>query len=48
MVPLNHKLVNGDVVEIIIDRKRLKPNPDWLDFVITTTARREITKAIKN
>jgi len=47
MVPLNHKLVNGDVVEIIIDRKRLKPNPDWLDFVITTTARREIMKILK-
>ncbi len=48
MVPLNHKLVNGDVVEIIIDRKRVKPNPDWLSFVVTTTARHEISKALKN
>ena len=47
MVPLDYKLVNGDVVEIIIDRKRAKPNPDWLNFVITTTARREISKALK-
>lgn len=48
MVPLSHKLVNGDVIEIIIDRKRNKPNHEWLDFVVTTTARREISKALKN
>lgn len=47
MVSLDHKLVNGDVVEIIIDRKRVKPNPDWLSFVVTTTARHEISKALK-
>jgi len=47
MVALNHKLINGDVVEIIIDRKRQKPSHEWLDFVITTTARREILKALK-
>lgn len=48
MVSLNHKLINGDVVEIIIDRKRQKPNHEWLDFVITTAARREISKVLKN
>lgn len=47
MVPLSHKLINGDVVEILIDRKRNKPNHEWLDFVVTTTARREISKALK-
>lgn len=47
MVPLSHKLINGDVVEIIIDRKRNKPNHEWLDFVVTTTARHEISKALK-
>jgi len=47
MVPLNHKLVNGDVVEIIIDRKRKLPNHEWLDFVVTTTARHQISKALK-
>lgn len=46
-VPLNTKLRNGDVVEIIIDRKRTLPNPDWLEFVVTQTARREISKAAK-
>ncbi len=48
MVPLSHKLVNGDVIEIIIDRKRNKPNHEWLDFVVTTTARHEISKALKD
>ncbi len=47
MVSLDHKLVNGDVVEIIVDRKRTVPNHDWLSFIVTTTARREITKALK-
>ena len=47
MVPLNHKLINGDVVEIIIDRKRQKPSHEWLDFVITPPARHEISKALK-
>lgn len=48
LVPLNHKLINGDVVEIIIDRKRTRPSHEWLDFVVTTTARHQITKALKN
>ncbi len=47
LVPLNHKLINGDVVEIIIDRKRAKPNHEWLNFVVTTTARHAISKALK-
>ena len=48
MDSLDHKLQNGDVVEIIVDRKRTKPNHDWLEFVVTTIARREISKALKN
>ena len=47
MVSLEHKLQNGDVVEILIDRKRTKPNLDWLSFVVTTIAKREITKTLK-
>jgi len=47
LVPLDFKLSNGDVVEILIDRKRVNPNPDWLEFVVTNTARREIHKALK-
>ncbi len=46
MVPLNHLLKNGDVVEVIIDKKRRKPNPDWLEFVVSTAARRSIAKEL--
>lgn len=48
LVSLDHKLINGDVVEIMLDRNRKAPNHDWLSFVVTTTARREISKALKN
>ena len=48
LVPLNQPLHNGDVVEIIIDRKRTKPSHEWLGFVVTTTARHHISKALKN
>jgi guanosine-3',5'-bis(diphosphate) 3'-pyrophosphohydrolase len=47
MVQLDHRLNNGDVVEILVDRKRKNPNPDWLNFIVTITARREISKIIK-
>jgi len=46
-VALSHLLKNGDVVEIIVDRKRTQPSHEWLDFVVTTTARREIAKSLK-
>ena len=48
LVPLHHKLVNGDVVEILVDKKRTQPSHEWLDFVVTTTARHQIFKALKN
>ncbi|MBT4722371.1 bifunctional (p)ppGpp synthetase/guanosine-3',5'-bis(diphosphate) 3'-pyrophosphohydrolase, partial [Candidatus Falkowbacteria bacterium] len=35
LVPLKHKLQNGDVVEIITDKNKKGPTPDWLDFVKT-------------
>ncbi len=46
MVQLDEKLQNGDVVEILLDRKRKIPNPHWLDFIVTATARREISKKV--
>lgn len=48
LVSLDYKLVNGDVVEIILDRNRKKPSRDWLEFVVTRTARHEIAKALKH
>lgn len=47
MVPLHHVLVNGDVVEILVDRNRKKPSHEWLSFVVTVRARQEINKELK-
>ncbi len=41
IVPLNHKLRNGDVVEIL-KGKVMKPSFDWLKIVKTTEARKKI------
>jgi GTP pyrophosphokinase len=40
--PLERTLKSGDVVEIIIDKSRKGPNPDWLKFVKTRHARSKI------
>jgi len=47
MVSLDYKLKSGEVVEIL---KSKKPNVNrgWLEFVVTNTARREISKYLKN
>lgn len=39
---LDRTLKSGDVVEIIIDKTRKGPNPDWLKFVKTRHARSKI------
>lgn len=44
LVPLDYKLKSGDVVEIIKSKKPNGPHRSWLDFVVTTVARREIEK----
>jgi len=46
MVKLNHKLKSGDIVEII-KNKQAKPSQDWLNFVVTTVARRKIGRRTK-
>jgi len=46
MVPLDRKLKNGDIVEIILSKKKSKPNAKWLDFVVTHTAKKSIQKAL--
>jgi GTP diphosphokinase / guanosine-3',5'-bis(diphosphate) 3'-diphosphatase len=45
---LNTKLKNGDLVEIIIEKNRKGPNPDWLKFVKTNTAKEHIRKHAKS
>lgn len=46
MVSLSTKLNNGDVVEIL-DKKISRPSEDWLKFVVTTAAKREILKYLR-
>jgi len=44
---LNQSLKNGDLVEIITDKKRKGPNRDWLKSVKTQRAREKINHATK-
>ena len=46
MVPLRHKLRNGDQVEIITGSK-INLNPDWMDDVVTHKAKSRIRQFIK-
>jgi GTP pyrophosphokinase len=41
IVPLRHKMQNGDVVEIITSKNH-QPSKDWLEFVATSRARSRI------
>ena len=42
IVPLSHKLKSGDVCEIVKTKNPKKPNKDWLEFAVTTVAKRKI------
>lgn len=42
-VPLHHKLVNGDVVKIIVNKNAV-PTSKWLTFVQSTIARKHIER----
>ncbi len=46
LVPLNHKLRNGDQVEILNSKKQ-KPNKGWLEYVVTSKAKSKIKDALK-
>jgi GTP pyrophosphokinase len=47
IVPLNYKLQGGDVVEILKSKNKKLLNRDWLGFVVTTAAKREINKQLR-
>jgi GTP diphosphokinase / guanosine-3',5'-bis(diphosphate) 3'-diphosphatase len=47
IVPLSHRLKNGDVVEILKHKNPVEPKKDWLSFVVTTTAKRQIQKHLR-
>jgi GTP pyrophosphokinase len=46
MVPLRHRLLNGDTVEVITSQAQY-PRKDWLDFVASGRARGRIRRAIR-
>lgn len=45
VVPIRHKLQNGDKVEILTSKNQ-KPKLDWLNFVVTTRAQKKIRQAL--
>lgn len=47
MASLDTKLKSGDVVEIIVDKNRKAPSPDWLKFVTTRMAKSHIRQKLK-
>ncbi|MEA3249716.1 MAG: RelA/SpoT family protein [Patescibacteria group bacterium] len=47
IVSLDTVLYSGDCCEIIVDKNRKGPNPDWLSFVKTSTARYHIRSFAK-
>jgi guanosine-3',5'-bis(diphosphate) 3'-pyrophosphohydrolase len=46
LVPISHKLKNGDQVEILTSNKQ-KPTEDWLSIVVTSRAKAKIKDAIR-
>ncbi len=46
LTSLSETLKNGDIVEIIIDKKK-EPSPDWLKFVKTSLAKTRIKKYLR-
>ncbi len=46
LVPLSHKLQNGDQVEVITSGKQT-PKEDWLNIVVTAKAKAKIKSALK-
>lgn len=47
IVPLSHKLQNGDTVEIIVSKTHV-PNKDWLEFVKSTKAKQRVRSFLKS
>ena len=46
MVPLSHKLANGDAVEVITAKTHV-PNKDWLSFVVSSKAKQRVRAFLK-
>ncbi len=46
LVNLAQQLKSGDIIEIIIDKNRKSPNPDWLELAKTSVTRSKIRTAL--
>ncbi len=46
LVPLRHKLANGDTIEVVTSPHQ-RPRQEWLDFVVTGRARSRIRHVLK-
>ncbi|MDQ3239160.1 MAG: RelA/SpoT family protein [bacterium] len=44
IVPLNYQLRSGEICEIIVSKEKKYPSTDWLRFVVTNNARKNIQK----
>jgi len=47
LVPLSHRLVSGDIVEVMTTKHSAGPSRDWLAFVQTSNARTKIRQWFK-
>lgn len=47
LVPLDYKIQNGEVIEIITSREHKNPSRDWIRFVKTSVAKTHIRKFMK-
>jgi GTP pyrophosphokinase len=47
MVPLDQRIRNGEVIEILTSKERKSPNADWLKFVKTSVAKSHIRRELK-
>lgn len=47
MASLDQALKSGDVCELILTKEPRKPSLDWLSFVVTNLAKKEIQKGLK-
>ncbi|MDQ1284447.1 MAG: diphosphokinase / guanosine-3,5-bis(diphosphate) 3-diphosphatase [Patescibacteria group bacterium] len=47
IVPLDYKVKNGEVIEIVTSREHKNPSRDWLRFVKTSAAKSHIKKFMK-
>lgn len=47
IVPLNHRLKTGDIVEVLTSKNSTGPSRDWVNFVVTNRAKNKIRRHFK-